>query len=151
MLKITFLLFCFVGLSFSSNVTFSQNHKKKSPKKHVLNPNQNKWLYLGQKVVSDRLDHDVIKVTAKKGNFKSIYITVKGASVDFHKVVVLFANGSTQKIKMRKTIPSGGQTRAIDLNGKDRFIKEIRFWYDANVFRKRKNKQKTFVRVWGKM
>lgn len=110
------------------------------------NAQRGKWEFLGERTVNDRLDHDVIRVTAAKGDFKAIQIRVKGASVDFHKVIVVYGNGMRQEIELRHTIPAGGTSRIIDLAGHDRYIREIECWYDANTIRGRK----ALVRVWGR-
>jgi hypothetical protein len=102
--------------------------------------------FLGEKLVNDRLDHDALIVTAAKGNFTGIILRVKGASVDFHKVIVVFGNSETQEIALRNTIPAGGSSRVIDLKGNDRVIRGIEFWYDANTIRGRK----AIVRVFGR-
>jgi hypothetical protein len=106
-----------------------------------------KWTLLGERLVNDRLDRDVIPVTAAKGDFKSLVIRVKGASVDFKKVVVVYGNGERDEIEMRNTILAGGSSRVIDLKGRDRIIREIEFWYDANTIRGRK----AMVRVFGRI
>ncbi len=106
-----------------------------------------KWTLLGERLVNDRLDRDVIPVTAAKGDFKSLVIRVKGASVYFKKVVVVYGNGERDEIELRNTIPAGGSSRVIDLKGHDRIIREIEFWYDANTIRGRK----AMVRVFGRM
>lgn len=90
------------------------------------------WVELGERAVSDRLDHDEIFVTARRGEFRRIKLTVDRASVDFHRVVVHFGAGSRQRIDLRRTIPAGGETRSIDLHGDDRIIRKVEFWYDAN-------------------
>jgi hypothetical protein len=95
------------------------------------------WILLGQRQVSDQADHDVIEVTAARGEFRRIKFTVQRASVDFHRVTVHFGNGGSQGIQMRNTIPAGGESRAIDLEGDDRVINRVEFWYDANTFRGR--------------
>jgi len=105
-----------------------------------------KWVLLGEKLVNDRLDNDVILVTAKEGDFKSIVIRVKGASVDFRKVVVVYGNGEKDEIELRNTIPAGGSSRIIDLKGKERIIREVKLWYDANTILGRK----AIVRVFGR-
>jgi len=105
-----------------------------------------KWTFLGEKLVNDRLDHDIVLVTAKQGDFKSIVIRVKGASVDFKKVVVVYGNGERDEIELRNTIPAGGTSRIIDLKGNERIIRDIEFWYDANTIRGRK----AVVRVFGR-
>jgi hypothetical protein len=105
-----------------------------------------RWTFLGEKLVNDRLDHDRLLVTAARGDFNSIQLRVKGASVDFHKVVVVYANGGRDEIELRNTIPAGGTSRVIDLRGNERIIKEVIFWYDANTIRGRK----AVVRVFAK-
>ena len=89
------------------------------------------WTLLGERLVSDRADHDVITVTSSRGSFRQIKLTVNRHAVDFKKVVVHFGNGSDQTLAMRNTVPAGGETRAIDLEGANRFIRSVEFWYDA--------------------
>ena len=103
------------------------------------------WVLLGTRTVTDRADHDVIAVTVARGDFKRIKLSVQRAAVDFHKVVVHFANGGKQEIELRHTIPAGGESRAIDLDGKDRIITRVEFWYDAKTSRGRK----AVVRLFG--
>lgn len=96
------------------------------------------WVLLGERTVTDRLDHDVIPVTITRGDFKAIKITVHRRGVDFHRVVVHYANGGDQEVEMRQTIPAGGETRAIDLRGGERVIRSVEFWYDARSVRGRR-------------
>ena len=96
------------------------------------------WVLLGERTVTDRLDHDVIPVTIARGDFKAIKITVRRAGVDFHRVIVHFANGGDQEVEMRATIPAGGETRAIDLRAGERGIRSVEFWYDARTIRGRR-------------
>lgn len=94
------------------------------------------WVFLGQRQVSDRVDHDVIAVTAERGAFTRIRLTVQRASVDFRRVVIHYANGADEDVELRNTVPAGGETRAIDLKGGDRVIRSVEFWY-ANMGRGR--------------
>ena len=103
------------------------------------------WVALGQRDVNDRVDHDVIAVTARRGEFHSIKLMVQRAPVDFHRVVVHYGDGSKQEVEMRNTIRAGGESRAIDLEGRDRVIRSIEFWYDARTIRGRK----ASIRVFG--
>jgi len=107
---------------------------------------QRGWTMLGQRAVTDRADHDVIAVTSERGTFKQIKLSVQRASVDFRRVVVHFGNGDKQELEMKNTIRAGGETRAIDIDGTDRVIKSVEFWYDANT---RRGRQAT-VRLLGK-
>ncbi len=108
-------------------------------------PRNKKAVFLGERLVNDRLDRDEVIVTGARGDFKAIQIRVKGASVDFHKVIIVYGNGQRQEVEMRHTIPAGGTSRAIDLVGDERVIRKIEFWYDANTIRGRK----AVVRVFG--
>jgi len=103
------------------------------------------WVLLGARPVNDRADHDVIMVTAAKGDFKSIKLTVQRAAVDFHRVVVYYGNGTKQELELRNTIPAGGETRIIDLTGNERIINRVEFWYDARTIRGRR----AVVRLFG--
>jgi hypothetical protein len=91
------------------------------------------WTLLGTRNVSDRADHDTVAVTRARGTYDALRFEVRGKSVDFHRVVVHYANGGEQTLEMRETVRAGGTTRAIDLNGSDRVITHIDFWYDANT------------------
>ena len=103
------------------------------------------WTFLGQRQVNDRAERDMIVVTGQEGKFSAVQIRVQRASVDFHKVQVNFRNGGTQNVEMRHTIRAGGESRRIDLEGDDRVIKSVEFWYDANTVRGRK----AVVRLFG--
>ena len=103
------------------------------------------WVFLGQRAVTDRVDHDIIGVTGRRGNFRAIKLTVERAAVDFHRVVVFYGNGDKQEIELRHTIPAGGESRAIDLSGSERVINRVEFWYDARTFRGRR----AVVRLYG--
>jgi predicted urease superfamily metal-dependent hydrolase len=84
-------------------------------------------------------------VTIARGDFTRIKITVARHGVDFHRVVVHFANGGDQEVEMRATIPAGGETRAIDLRAGERVIRSVEFWYDARTIRGRR----AVVRLFG--
>jgi hypothetical protein len=105
-----------------------------------------KWKYMGERLVNDRLDHDVIMVTAARGALSAIQIRVKGAPVDFHRVIIVYGNGKRQEVAMRNTIGPGGASRPIDLIGDDRIVRSVEFWYDANTTRGRK----AIVRLFGR-
>ncbi len=51
--------------------------------------------------------------------------------MQFHRVVVHFANGGDQTIELREVIKAGGRSRVVDLEGGDRVIRSIDLWYDA--------------------
>ena len=91
------------------------------------------WALLGERVVTDRNDHDTIRVTGARGTFTAVKFEVRRHAVDFHRVVIHFGNGEDQKVDLRHSIPAGGETRVIDIDGADRVITSIDFWYDAKT------------------
>ena len=59
---------------------------------------------------------------------------------------VHFANGDIVDIAIRKVIPAGGETRLIDLPGRNRIIKKVVFWYEST----KKNSKRATVRLFGR-
>lgn len=53
--------------------------------------------------------------------------------MDFRRVTIHFANGDDQTVELRATIPAGGESRVIDIDGANRVIREVEFWYDAKT------------------
>lgn len=91
------------------------------------------WALLGERVVTDKADHDTIRVGRDRGSFTAIKFEVRRHGVDFHRVVLHFANGEDQRVELRNSIPAGGETRVIDIDGANRIITSIDFWYDART------------------
>jgi hypothetical protein len=92
---------------------------------------QGTWERLGTRKVDRRVDHDEIIVTWTEGVFDAIKIEVTGAPLNMHKCVVHFANGGDQEILTRHNFTQGSGSRVIDLNGNNRIINRISFWYDT--------------------
>ncbi len=110
-------------------------------------PGRGNWVLLGERNVTDRLDHDTVVVTGSRGTFTAVKFEIRRRAVDFHRVVVHFANGSEQNVELRNTIRAGGESRVIDIDGADRVIRSIDFWYDtASIGRG----QRATVRVLGR-
>ncbi|HLF57310.1 MAG TPA: hypothetical protein VI942_10740 [Thermoanaerobaculia bacterium] len=105
-----------------------------------------KWQFLGERLVTDRLDHDVIAVTAYEGNFTALQVRVKGRAVQFRSMTVHFGNGTRQEVELREVVAPGGASRVIDLEGGDRVIQRVEFVYDAQAIRGRQ----ALVRLFGR-
>jgi len=100
----------------------------------VLPSAANAWglgRFLGERIVTDRLDHDTIVVTGARGQFRGLQFRVKDRAVQFHDVKVYFANGQVQDVALREVIRPGSSSRVINLEGANRTIQRIEFWYDA--------------------
>lgn len=104
------------------------------------------WEPIGEKVVTDRIDHDTVVVTRAEGTFEAIQLRVKQRAVQFRSMTIHFGNGGTQHVERREVIPAGGKSRVIDVEGGDRTIKTIDFVYDAQAL----HGGTAVVRVFGK-
>lgn len=93
-------------------------------------------VFLGSREVRDRAEKDTIVVGAARGTFDRLQFRVGSHAVDFKRVVVHFENGGEEELDLRDTIPAGGQSRWINLRGKDRRIQRIEFWYDAATWKR---------------
>lgn len=105
-----------------------------------------RWEYLGEANVDGNRDHDRIRVGRSDGRFRSIRIEVERAPIEFHRVVIHYANGEDEVLQLRDRIRAGGQSRVIDLRGRSREIESVEFWYA----RARYNSQKPKVRLYGR-
>lgn len=104
------------------------------------------WVLLGKKTVNYAVDNDVMPVTLTT-NFKAIKILVTKAPLNMHRCVVHFGNGSSQEVQLKHNFAPGSDSRIIDLEGGDRFITSISFWYDTKNFAKKK----AIVSVFGRL
>ncbi len=105
-----------------------------------------RWVKLGAKKVSYKLDRDIIYVGAKEGGFKKLKLVVDNGNINLHKMVVEYGNGSKDNIPLNYNFSKGSQTRVIDLEGSTRVIKDITLWYDT----KNNSRQRAKVHVYGK-
>lgn len=88
-----------------------------------------KWEQLGCKSVGFGIDRDVIKVGRNDGTFSAIKLRVRSAPIEIFDLHVVFANGKRQDIRVRSVIKPGGETRAIDLAGKNRGLDRVELLY----------------------
>ena len=101
--------------------------------------------FSGERTVTDRVDHDGIVVTAARGDFRAVKLTVRCHAVEVRDLKIHFANGAVQDVQIRRVIPAGGETRVVDLVGDDRVIQRIELTYDAQSLG-----GKAVVRVFGR-
>ncbi len=133
---------------FSSSIN-SNSHSATSILPPILIEKNNfppRWEKLGTRKVNYRLDRDEIYVTAREGRFQKLRLQVTKGGINLHRVVVHFANGTTQTIKVNQSIPPGSQSRPLDLDGNKRVIQKVVFYYDTKNFSGRK----ATVTLWGR-
>jgi hypothetical protein len=106
-----------------------------------------RWTFLGEATVNGAEDHDRIPVGRSDGRFRAIQIQVDRAPIEFQRVVVHYANGQDETLEIRNRINAGGRTRAIDLQGGDRAITNVEFWYSKGRWSSRRMPR---VRLYGR-
>jgi hypothetical protein len=90
-----------------------------------------KWEELGCQKDGFLIDRDVVKVGRRDGRFKAIRLDVSGNTVYMEDLKVVYGNGVPDDIPVRSEIRDGGQTRALDLKGRDRVIDRVEMVYRA--------------------
>ncbi|MGB4988131.1 MAG: hypothetical protein WBO10_02765 [Pyrinomonadaceae bacterium] len=101
------------------------------------------WVNLGSKEVKDRSEQDTWHLGPGKGQFRRLKLTVQKKPVRFYKLEVTYVNGEKENFEIRNLISAGGSTRALDLNGNDRYIAKVDVWYEAATVRRGSRSQVT--------
>jgi hypothetical protein len=104
----------------------------------AVSAQRGQWRELGSREVDYNVDHDTILVTGFKGDFRKIKLRVSNAPVRFQRVVVTYGNGRSQELAIRSLIRAGGETRAINLPGRERVINKVDLWYESASLRRQK-------------
>ena len=91
------------------------------------------WVNLGEKEVTDKSEKDTWHIGKGKGEFRKLKLAVLERAVRIYRAEVKYENGRIQKLEIRNQIPAGGESRAIDLTGTERFIDKVDIWYEANT------------------
>src|SRR5947209_19495984 len=71
------------------------------------------WVYLGDAHVDGAVDHDTIKVTGARGQFRAIRMQVQYGAIEFHRVIIHYGDGASARVPVRARIAAGRQTGAI--------------------------------------
>jgi hypothetical protein len=87
------------------------------------------WQLLGEKVVSFRVDRDIIRVGAREGRFEKIAFAVYDNDIEIMDLKVHFRHGPPQDLPVRQFVQAGARSRPVDLIGGDRVIDRIEFVY----------------------
>lgn len=131
----TILKYSFIALLGISLFSFTNAHKSSKD-----------WDFLGSRTVNFSLDKDVLEVGSKEGAFTKLMLKVNRGSLNLHKVIVSYGNGSRDEINVKHEFKKGSTSRVLDLNGKGRIVKKITFWYDT----KNRSSRKATVQVYGR-
>jgi hypothetical protein len=87
------------------------------------------WDFLGHTKIDSARDHDLIHVTRRNGAFHTIQLRVSGDAIFFDRVVVHFADGTSEESAIRDRVWPGGRNRVIGLSGERRAVESVELWY----------------------
>ena len=100
----------------------------KAQKVEVVTNNKPGWHKIGETTVDFKVDRDVVKVWGAD-RFKALQIKATDAPVHIEDMQIVYENGEPEDIAIRYDFKKGTVSRAIDLKGYERKIKEISFVY----------------------
>lgn len=103
-----------------------EDAKKKAPPKI-------EWVQLGERKVDFGADKDVIPVTAAEGLFTQIRIKISESAVHIRDLTVHFVNGESFEVQLKEEFEADSTSRAIDLPGEARRIKQVTVVYRSKV------------------
>jgi hypothetical protein len=90
---------------------------------------RNGYVYLGERFVNGGVDHDMIHVGRRDGQFTSIMLVVENAPVELYDLLVTFGNGQVYEPHTRLVFGPDSTSRMIELPGGARFIRRVDFRY----------------------
>jgi len=102
------------------------------------------WELLGTKEIEGRVDHDKINCHGKE-TFRALQFRVRGAAVQFDRIVVEYGNHQTRAYPFRMRVRANGSSPVLDLVGGERDLANVEFWYEKASWG-----QKPEVRLYGR-
>jgi hypothetical protein len=87
------------------------------------------WTLLGERTVNGSYDHDRISVGRYEGKFSKLMLVVENSDLELIDFSVQFTRGAPWHPTVTHFFREGQRTRAIDLPGEERTIRQIDFRY----------------------
>ena len=131
------LLIAFIAIASISYVSAQQPAVETS--------NKPGWHKIAETTADLKMDRDEVVVLGKD-HFKSLKLKVTDVPVEFTTVMVFYENDTKQEIPVSALIKAGGETRVIDLDGKERAIKKVVLVYKSVP---NAEKDKSHIEIWG--
>jgi hypothetical protein len=94
-------------------------------------------VFLGSASVDGDFDRDTIHVGRSAGTFRAVQLRVDGGPVRIHRLVLRYADGTREEVRVHSVIPSGGHSRVIPLSRHRRSIRGVDLWYGKAQWRTR--------------
>jgi hypothetical protein len=92
-------------------------------------PDMTGWRLMGEAWVNGQVDRDFIRVGKYEGRFARIMLVVTDADLELHDMIIQFGNGQRWAPGIRYLFREGSRSRAIDLPGHVRFIRDVELVY----------------------
>ena len=89
------------------------------------------WRNLGTKEVTDRLEEDNFDVRSYRGQFSRLRFRVGRNPVRIERMVITYTSGERDEIQIQERIGAYRYSRIIDVEGQNRYIRNVRFWWAA--------------------
>jgi hypothetical protein len=86
------------------------------------------WDFLGDTHIDGAQDHDRIQVGLRPGPFRAVQLRISDP-IFIQRVIVYYANGTSEELVIGDRVSPEGRTPTIDLNVKDRPIGSVELWY----------------------
>jgi hypothetical protein len=89
------------------------------------------WELLGSTAHEPRVERSIINVGGDEGRFRAIRLEVRRHDAEILDLKIVYGNNTAEDIRVRQAFKAGSSSRAIDLQGRDRVIKQIIVTYHA--------------------
>lgn len=101
---------------------------------------------LGERSVDFNFDKDEITPSHQEYRYSKLMFVVEENDLHIYKLIVIYGNGEKDEIQVKHYFKEGDRSRILDLEGKERQIKKITFYYKT-VGNKREGR--AHVKVFG--
>ncbi len=119
-MKKTFLMLAVIFLSLAA---FAQ-------KPAIVSNNKAGWHKIGETTVDFKSDKDELLVLGAD-KFQAIRVKVTDAPIHLQDLQAVYENDTHDDFQVRADFQKGGESRVIDLNGDERKLKKIIFYYST--------------------
>jgi hypothetical protein len=86
------------------------------------------WDFLGDTHIDGAQDHNRIRVGLRQGPFRAVQLRVS-EPIFIQRVVVYYANGTSEVLAIDNRVSSEGRTQVIALTGEGRVLESVELWY----------------------
>jgi hypothetical protein len=86
------------------------------------------WNFLGDTHIDGAQDHNRIQVGLRQGPFRAVQLRVS-EPIFIQRVVVYYANGTSEVLVIDDRVSSEGRTHVIGLTGEGRALESVELWY----------------------